>query len=66
MSKKGASDLARVSAMSDEESVRNAREDADAPETDESFWADAVWRGPSEKKVPIHIRLRPDVLAFFN
>jgi uncharacterized protein (DUF4415 family) len=66
MSKKGASDWARVKAMSDQQTIQNAHEDLDALPADEAFWADAVWRGPTEKKIPIHIRLRPEVLEFFK
>jgi uncharacterized protein (DUF4415 family) len=52
---------------SDDEQVEaNARADSDNPPTDAAFWADVDMQEPDLRKVPIHIRIEPDVLAFFK
>ncbi|MGE4424747.1 MAG: BrnA antitoxin family protein [Pseudodesulfovibrio sp.] len=65
MSRQSRSDLARLEAMTDDETRRNAAADPDALPTDEAFWADADLVVP-EKKVPVHIRLTPSVVAYFK
>ncbi len=49
--------------MSDEEVDRRASEDPDALPTDEAFWATAEIVRP---KIPVSIRLDPDVLSYFK
>lgn len=66
MSKHDSSDLARLEAMTDAEAIQNALDDADSPPTDAAFWADAELVDPEPKKVPVCIRVRPDILKFFK
>ena len=60
------SDWERVRAMTDEEALTNAEADPDSPPTDAMFWADVDMQEPDTRKVPIHIRVAPDVLEFFK
>ena len=67
------SDFERIDAFTEEEIERQAEEDEDIPPTDEQFWAEAV---PIEdlpkllerrrNKVPVSIRLQPQVVDFFK
>ncbi len=66
MKRQSKTDLARVDAMTEGEVRRNALADPDAEPTDAAFWADAELREPPAKKVPVNIRIAPDVLAFFK
>ncbi len=65
MKKQSQTDNKRLERMSDEEALRNAENDPDSPPTDETFWADAEVVTP-KKKIPVHIRLNPDVVEFFK
>jgi uncharacterized protein (DUF4415 family) len=60
------SDWKKINSMSDEELERNALDDPDNPPTDAAFWADVDMQEPETRKVPIHIRVAPDVLEFFK
>ena len=60
------SDWDRVRAMTDEEALANAEADPDSPPTDAMFWADVDMQEPDTRKIPIHIRVAPDVLEFFK
>jgi uncharacterized protein (DUF4415 family) len=61
----GVTDWARVDAKTDEDIARDVASDPDAePWTDEMF-ANAVWVEP-RIKLPISIRIDPDVLDFFK
>jgi len=51
--------------MTDEEVIRNAAGDPDALPTEEDFWADAAIVEP-RRKVPVNIRLSPDVVEYFK
>lgn len=66
MSKHSKSDWAKIDALTDEQAERNAAGDPDARPTDAGFWADAEFREPPARKVPVHFRLDPDVLAWFK
>lgn len=66
MSKRPRTDLARVDALTDEEALRRAQADPDAEPTDAAFWADVELTEPAAKKVPIHIRVSPEVLDWFK
>ena len=66
MSKLSKSDWAKVEALTDEQAERNAAGDPEAQPTDAGFWADAEFRGPVARKIPVHIRLDPEVLAWFK
>jgi len=52
--------------MTDEEALANAEADPDSPPTDVMFWADVDMQEPDTRKIPIHIRVAPDVLEFFK
>lgn len=65
MNKQSRTDQERLETMTGEEALRNALEDQDAQPTDEAYWADAKLVR-SKKKVPVHIRLAPEVLEFFK
>ena len=62
MNKPSHTDHKRVEAMTDAEALRNAEADPDALPTDEAFWELVV----PKKKIPVHIRLNPDVLDYFK
>ncbi|MDY7001338.1 MAG: BrnA antitoxin family protein [Thermodesulfobacteriota bacterium] len=66
MNKQSKTDYKRLDAMSDEQALRKAADDPDARPTDAKFWADAEFVEPQAKKVPIHIRLNPDVVKWFK
>jgi uncharacterized protein (DUF4415 family) len=66
MKKHGMSDWKKIRSMPDTELGRNARDDPDSPPTDAAFWADAELCAPDPHKVPIHIRVDPEILAFFK
>jgi len=66
MNKHDSSDLARLEAMADAEAFQNALDDSDNPPTDATFWAEAELVDPEPKKVPVCIRVRPDILKFFK
>ncbi|MBG0775249.1 MAG: BrnA antitoxin family protein [Desulfovibrionaceae bacterium] len=66
MSKQSRTDLARVDAVTDDEALRLAQEDPDAAPTDAAFWADVPLSVPRPKKVPVHIRLSPEVVDWFK
>ena len=66
MKKHGMSDWKKINSMPDTELERNAHDDPDSPPTDTAFWADAELCAPSSYKVPIHIRIDPEILAFFK
>ena len=66
MSAKDKSNWARVEAMTDGEIERNAFDDQDSPPTDEAFWADAILKEPEPKKIPVCIRINPDILDYFK
>ena len=55
-----------VKEMSDAQAEANALADLDNPPTDAMFWADAEMQEPDTRKIPIHIRVAPDVLDFFK
>ena len=55
-----------VKEMSDAQAEANALADPDNPPTDAMFWADADMQEPDTRKIPIHIRVAPDVLEFFK
>ena len=55
-----------VKKMSDAQAEANALTDPDSPPTDAMFWADVDMQEPDTRKVPIHIRVAPDVLDFFK
>jgi uncharacterized protein (DUF4415 family) len=55
-----------VKEMSDAQTEANALADPDNPPTDAMFWADAEMQEPDTRKIPIHIRVAPDVLEFFK
>jgi len=58
-------ELKALEAMSDEEVERRAREDPDAPPLyDADSWAEAEVLPP--RKMPVSLRLDPDILAFFK
>jgi uncharacterized protein (DUF4415 family) len=52
--------------MRDNDAENNALADPDNQPTDASFWADADLFAPDPQKIPIHIRIAPDILAFFK
>ena len=58
-------DWARVDAMTDEEIERNAREDPDSIPVDSIDWTQATLVIPLNKE-SIHLRLDPDILAWFR
>jgi uncharacterized protein (DUF4415 family) len=60
------SDWQKIDAMRDTDAECNAQDDPDNPPTDETFWADAELYVPDPRKVPIHIRVTPEILAFFK
>jgi uncharacterized protein (DUF4415 family) len=60
------SDWKKINSMSDAELEQNARDDPDNPPTDAAFWADVDMQEPDMRKIPIHIRMAPDVLDFFK
>ena len=66
MNKHDSSDLAHLEAMTDAEAIQNALDDPDNQPTDAAFWADAELVAPEPKKVPVCIRVRPDILEFFK
>ena len=55
-----------VKAMPDAQAEANALADPDSPPTDAMFWADVDMQEPDTRKVPIHIRVAPDVPEFFK
>ena len=65
MTRRSKTDWQRLKAMTEEEIEQSARNDPDAPPTDEEFWAEAKIIVPP-KKVLISIRLDADVLAWFK
>ena len=40
--------------------------DPDNPPTDAMFWADVDMQEPDTRKIPIHIRVDPEILASFK
>jgi uncharacterized protein (DUF4415 family) len=60
------SDWNKIRAMRDAEAEKNAGDDPDNPPTDENFWADAELHVPDTNKIPIHIKISPDILNFFK
>ncbi len=56
----------KVHTMSDAQAEANAMSDPDSQPTDAMFWANVDMQEPDNRKVPIHIRVTPDVLAFFK
>ena len=66
VSKSGRVDLRRVDATTDTDIARQIAEDPDtAPEFTDAMFAAAQWTPPL-KRVPIALRVDPDVLAFFR
>jgi len=65
MSVKYYSDIDRVRGMSEDEAMRNAVDDLDAPPLDDAFFARArvVW---PEKKATVTIRLDENIVKFFK
>ncbi len=59
-------EFSRLEAMTDAEASQNALDDPDSPPTDATFWAEAELVDPEPKKVPVCIRVRPDILKFFK
>ena len=57
---------AEVKEMPDAQAEANALADPDSPPTDVVFWADVDMQEPDARKIPIHIRVTPDVLDFFK
>ena len=55
-----------VKDMPDAQAEANALADPDSPPTDVVFWADVDMQEPDARKIPIHIRVTPDVLDFFK
>ena len=55
-----------VKAMPDSQVEANAMADPDNGPTDAVFWADVDMQEPDTRKIPIHIRVAPDVLEFFK
>jgi uncharacterized protein (DUF4415 family) len=66
MSKQDKSVWDKVAAMPDSQAEVNAMADPDNAPTDAMFWADVDMQEPDTRKVPIHIRVAPDVLDFFK
>ena len=66
MSKQDKSMWDSVSAMPDVDATANALADPDNPPTDVAFWAGVDMQEPDTRKIPIHIRVAPDVLEFFK
>ena len=66
MKKRDKSMWDKVKEMSDAQAEANALADPDNPPTDAMFWADADMQEPDTRKIPIHIRVAPDVLEFFK
>lgn len=52
--------------MTDEELTQNALDDPDNPPMDEEFWNTAPRVDPPWKKVPVSIRLNPEVVDWFK
>jgi uncharacterized protein (DUF4415 family) len=55
-----------VNAMSDAQAECNAMADPDNIPGDDMFWDNVDMQEPDTRKVPIHIRVTPDVLEFFK
>ncbi|MDR1489186.1 MAG: BrnA antitoxin family protein [Desulfovibrio sp.] len=66
MNKQDKSMWDKVAAMSDEQAEVAAMSDPDNAPTDAMFWVDVDMQEPDARKVPIHIRVAPDVLDFFK
>ena len=66
MSKQDKSMWDDVRAMPDADATANALADPDSPPTDAAFWAGVDMQEPDSRKIPIHIRVAPDVLDFFK
>jgi uncharacterized protein (DUF4415 family) len=60
------SDWEKINALRDSDAQDNAHADPDNQPTDASFWADADLFAPEPQKIPIHIRISPDILEFFK
>ena len=56
----------KVQAMPDSQVEANAASDQDNAPTDAMFWADVDMQETDTRKVPIHIRVDPDVLQYFK
>jgi len=56
----------KVTTMPDAQAEANAIADSNNAPTDASFWADVDMQESDNRKVPIHIRVAPDVLHFFK
>ncbi len=59
-------EFAFIEAITDAEASQNASDDPDNPPTDATFWGEAELVDPEPKKVPVCIRVRPDILKFFK
>ena len=66
MSKQDKSMWDKVATMADAQAEANALSDPDNFPTDGMFWAGVDMQEPDNRKVPIHIRVAPDVLEFFK
>jgi uncharacterized protein (DUF4415 family) len=66
MSKRDKSMWDKVNAMSDAQAELNAMSDPDNMPGDVLFWDNVDMQEPDTRKVPIHIRVAPDVLEFFK
>jgi uncharacterized protein (DUF4415 family) len=66
MNKQDKSMWDKVNVMSDARAEFNALADPDNVPTDAVFWTDVDMQEPDTRKVPIHIRVAPDVLEFFR
>lgn len=55
-----------IQAMPDSQVEANAMSDPDNPPTDAEFWVNVDMQEPDTRKVPIHIRVAPDILEFFK
>lgn len=63
---RGQADLKRVDATTDADIARQIAEDPDtAPEFTDAMFEKATWMAPL-KKVPIALRLDPDIIDFFR
>jgi len=66
MQKHGMSNWKNIAPMPDTAPERDAHDGPDKPPADAAFWADAEPCAPDPHKVPIHIRISPEILAFFK
>lgn len=66
MNRRSKTDYGRIDNMTDEELTQNALDDPDNPPIDEEFWLNAPRVEPQWKKVPVNIRLSPEVVECFK